>query len=55
MSNEEYQLLAIDGTYDIPRALMLVTRNGKPSSLYQVDVYGYVLSPFSNDVSEEKP
>lgn len=32
MSNEEYQLLAIDETYEIPRALILVTQHGKPTA-----------------------
>ena len=54
MTNEEYHLLSIDETYSIPRALILVIHNGKPSSSYQIDVYGYELPPFGQEVSEEK-
>lgn len=46
MSNETYELLHIDENYDIPRALILVLQNGRPSCLYQIDCYGYELSPF---------
>lgn len=55
MTHEEYELLSIDATYDIPRALILVIQNGKPSVLYQLDVYGYELPPFGKEVDEIKP
>lgn len=49
MSNEEYQLLSLEeGRTEIPRALILVTIDGKPVSVYEVDVYGYE-SPFNRD------
>ena len=41
MNNETYELLSIDETYDVPRALILVLQNGRPSCLYQIDCYGY--------------
>lgn len=42
MSNEEYQILEImTGRTSIPRALVLVITNGKPTAIYELDVYGY--------------
>lgn len=41
MSNEEYQLLSIDEARSTPRAMILVLANGKPSAIYEVDIYGY--------------
>lgn len=45
MSNEQYEILHIDETYSVPRALILVLHNGRPSSVYQVDCFGYELPP----------
>ncbi len=46
MNDTTYELLHIDESYGIPRALILVLHNDKPSCLYQIDCYGYELPPF---------
>lgn len=52
MSNEQYEILHIDETYSVPRALILVLHNGRPSSVYQVDCFGYELPPYDGRLVE---
>ena len=52
MSNEEYQLLSVDEARDIPRAMILVLTNGRPSAVYEVDIYGFEL-PINDHIITE--